>query len=292
VTAKADAIVVTYYSAEILAECLRGLRADASIDRIVVVNNSPDEETSMEARCVPNTVFVQQPENIGFGRAVNVARGHVVNEFVVLANPDAVQNSSTTREALTFLADQERIGVLGPRMLAGDGSLYRNSQYDLTLFRLLTQSLIEQWKPLRRATDIMRLHRWLGEQRGPAEHRFPHATEYVIGSFMICRRRALDAIGWFDESIFLFGEDQDLCRRVRKAGWEVWYAPVGAVIHSGGHAWRQLSDQGRMYFRQARYRELLRTQGRLPAELYRRSSQFRDRRNASRLDVASGGVRA
>ncbi len=289
---KADAIVVGYRSAAILADCLRALRADAAVHRIVVVNNSRDQETGVIAKRFPDTVFLQQPENVGFGRAVNAARPYLVSEFVVVANPDAVQSPSTTHEALAFLVEQPRIGVLGPRMLAPDGRLFRNSQYDIGLFRLATHSLLERWGLLQRAADGLGLCRWLGQQRGAAQHRVAHPTECVIGAFMVCRRCALDQIGWFDESIFLFGEDQDLCRRMRRAGWGVWYAPVGEVVHVGGHSWRQLRDQGRECFRQARYRQLLCTQGRLSAELYWWCSGVGDRRRGSRPAAGSAGARA
>ena len=80
----------------------------------------------------------------------------------------------------------------------------------------------------------------------------------------------------FDESIFLFGEDQDLCRRLRRGGWEIWYSPVGEVRHLSGHSWRQLSDRGRRHFREARYRELRRAAGTVDAELYRALVWARD----------------
>ena len=100
------------------------------------------------------------------------------------------------------------------------------------------------------------------------EHERAHATEYVIGSFVVCRRSALDAVGWFDERIFLFGEDQDLCRRLRASGWEVWFAPVGRVNHKGGHSWRQLSDEGRAHFKISRRRELRADSGLIAVLLY------------------------
>jgi GT2 family glycosyltransferase len=105
--------------------------------------------------------------------------------------------------------------------------------------------------------------------RSAAEHTIAHETTWVIGSFVVCRRAALDAVGWFDESIFLFGEDEDLSRRLRRNGWEVWYAPVGSVEHQSGHSWRQLRDEGRKLSRQARARALSAERGALQADLYR-----------------------
>jgi N-acetylglucosaminyl-diphospho-decaprenol L-rhamnosyltransferase len=277
----ADAIVVAYRSGEVIADCLAALRRDQAVRRIVVVDNSGDADTARAVDGVPGTLLLRQRENVGFGRAVNAARRHVATDWVVLANPDAVQSPSTTGECLSFLRFRDQVGVLGPRMLRSDGSLFRNSQHDLGLLRLTTQSLLERHRPLRAAAAALRLEGAFGQQRSAAAHRTAHRTDYVIGSFVLCRTRALDQIGWFDESIFLFGEDQDLCRRMRQAGWEVWFAPVGEVTHAGGHSWRQLSDQGRAHFHQARYRELLRRRGRLQAEAYRHA--YRTRAQLHRL---------
>ncbi len=274
---KADAVVVAYRSAGVIGDCLRALRADGAVNRIVVVNNSQDAETADLASAFPGTVLLQQRENVGFGRAVNAAREHVAADWVVLANPDAVQSPSTTTECLSFLRARDAVGVLGPKVLGPDGRLFRSSQYDLDLFRLAAQSLLERHRPLRTAAARLRLDGRVGQQRSAAAHRTAHRTDYVIGSFVVCRSRALHEIGWFDESIFLFGEDQDLCRRMRRAGWEVWYAPVGEVAHAGGHSWRQLSDQGRAYFHEARFRELLRRRGPLQAQAYRRAYRARAR---------------
>lgn len=272
----ADAIVVAYRSAGVIADCLRALRADDAIGRIVVVNNSQDVDTADVVSGFPGVVFLQHQQNVGFGRAVNAGRHHLAADWVVLANPDAVQSPTTTTECLAFLRGRDSVGVLGPRMLGPDGRLFRNSQYDIGLFRLATQSLLERHSPLRTLAARAGVDEWLGQQRSAAAHRTAHRTDYVIGSFLVCRRRALDEIGWFDESIFLFGEDQDLCRRVRLAGWEVWHAPVGEVTHSGGHSWRQLPDEGRAYFHEARFRELLRRRGRLQAQAYRHAYRARD----------------
>jgi GT2 family glycosyltransferase len=113
-------------------------------------------------------------------------------------------------------------------------------------------------------------------ERTDAEHRRAHRTSCLIGAFVVGRVAALDEIGWFDESIFLFGEDQDISRRLRRSGWEIWYAPVGEVRHIDGHSSRQLSDHGRRLLREARYRELRNAAGPIDAELYRALVWARD----------------
>ncbi|MDP9343348.1 MAG: glycosyltransferase family 2 protein [Actinomycetota bacterium] len=252
---RADAIVVAYRSGDVIRRCLEALRADRAVDAIVVVNNSPGDHTERRARAVDGVVYLESPGNVGFGRAVNSARPYVRQPHVVLANPDAIQEPGTVQALLEFLEWHPLAGAAAPRMTTGDGTPFPNSQRDLSLGRLVAESV--------------GLPAALGVARPLRDHQRAHRTEYVIGSYLLARARALDRIGWFDESIFLFGEDLDLCRRMRRAGWEVWFVPVGRVRHLSGHSWKQLPDRARSQFIEARHRELAKARGPVEAEAYR-----------------------
>ncbi len=252
---RADAVVVAYRSSQIIGRCLEALRADGAVDTIVVVNNSPGDETEQRARAVDRMVYLDSPRNLGFGRAVNSARPHVRHPYVVLANPDAIQEPGTAGALLDFLERHPLAGAVAPRMTDADGTPFPNSQRDLSLGRLIAESA--------------GLPASLGVARPLEQHERAHRTEYVIGSYLVTRAKAMDEIGWFDESIFLFGEDLDLCRRMRRAGWEVWFAPVGRVRHLSGHSWKQLPDRARSLFIEARHRELRKARGPVEAEIYR-----------------------
>jgi len=57
---------------------------------------------------------------------------------------------------------------------------------------------------------------------------------WVRGAALAIRREAFEAVGGFDESFFIYGEEMDLCYRLREANWSVHFAPVTTVIHVGG----------------------------------------------------------
>jgi GT2 family glycosyltransferase len=251
---RADAIVVAYQSVDVIVDCIFALHNDPAVDRVFVVNNSRGDGTAAAVEDIPYVTYVEPAENIGFGRAVNMVRDQLKNDYVVLANPDTTQSCQTVSNAIAFLEQLPRAAVVGPRMLLPDGTLARNSQHSLSVVRMVAERV--GWPEKLRVA------------RSHSEHETAHLTEFVIGSFLICRRTALDAVEWFDESIFLFGEDQDLCRRLRLAGWEVWYAPLGEVVHERGHSWRQLDDEGREWFRRARRRELSAESGRVGVAIY------------------------
>jgi GT2 family glycosyltransferase len=251
---KADAIVVAYQSALIISDAITSLLDDPAINKVLVVNNSPGDNTQAAIAHLDRVRYLECGGNVGFGRAVNSARAHVESEFVVLANPDAQQRHSAVSGAIDFLTARPCTAVVGPRMVHPDGTLYRNSQHRLTLRRMIAEAL--GWPKAWRVA------------RAASEHHSAHRSEYVIGSFVVCRRSAMDDVDWFDETIFLFGEDQDICRRLRATGWEIWYVPVGEVVHEGGHSWRQLDDRARESFRLARRRELKANSGRMSVLLY------------------------
>ncbi len=238
--------------------CVVSLLEDLAVDLVTVVNNSPGDGTAAALARLERVAVIDSPGNIGYGSAAN--RGRLGDsEFVVFANPDTTQSPDTVSTTVRFLQQHKRAAMVAPRMVNPDGKLYLNSQRLLTLPRMLGERL-------RLPIGRLRL------ERSPAEHGRAHQTEYVIGSYVVCRRRALDEVGWFDESIFLFGEDQDLCRRLRSADWQVWFAPVGRVVHSSGHSWKQLDDRGHALLREARLRELRREGLSFQALLYERLS--------------------
>jgi GT2 family glycosyltransferase len=252
--ARAEVIVVAYQSADVINDCVRSLSEDPSVERIIVVNNSPGDRTAAAVGDAPGVMFIESPENIGFGRANNSVRHLLQHPWVVLANPDTTQYCNTITACIAFLHEHPQAALVGPRMVTGEGIPDRNSKRSTTLMRVLGEKF--------GAPQAFR------GARSHAEHDTAHLADYVIGSFMVCRRLALDSVNWFDEDIFLFGEDQDLCRRLRAQGWEIWFAPIGRVSHRWGHSWRQLDDRGKYHFRLSRARELRADSGRLSAFAY------------------------
>jgi GT2 family glycosyltransferase len=66
-------------------------------------------------------------------------------------------------------------------------------------------------------------------------------VDVVTGCYMLVRRAAMDEVGLLDERFYFCGEETDWCRRFRKAGWRVRFAPVGEIIHHGNASGRKHS---------------------------------------------------
>jgi GT2 family glycosyltransferase len=85
----------------------------------------------------------------------------------------------------------------------------------------------------------------------------------------LMRQDFLDQVGMLDESYFMYAEETDLCFRAHRAGWEVHYAPVGEIVHTGGGSSRLAKEKNFIEFRRSILRFFSKHRGRLAAEAAR-----------------------
>ncbi|WP_158289206.1 glycosyltransferase family 2 protein [Rhodococcus sp. SMB37] len=243
-----DKIIVAYNTQNVLAGCIESLSDDGNI---YVVNNSPEAPLGIESSA---RVTVLEPgENLGFGRGVNYASERVKTEYVAIVNPDLVVDRGTLELCVQKLDESPNVALLSPRVYV-NGSLFPTSEHEVSLPRYLAHSL------------------GFGDRFGVARsvkaHRQTHKTDAVNGAFMVARREALDQVMWFDKSIFLFGEEIDLCRRLRRRGWSVLYLAAGHVDHLDGYSSGEAKFDVRALRRQARVEQLRRARGPVQARIY------------------------
>ena len=117
-------------------------------------------------------------------------------------------------------------GIAGVRQLDDSGALIPTMRLFPSASRALGDSLGLERFP--RRPD------WLGERELRLE-RYDREFEgdWTIGSFLLVRREAFDAVGGFDERFFLYSEEVDLCLRVQRAGWKVVHSPAVTILHHG-----------------------------------------------------------
>lgn len=114
---------------------------------------------------------------------------------------------------MEFMASYRDVGLAGTRILNPDGSV---------------QSSVEG--------------RYPGQRRAKRDlEGLPGDIAWVLGASMIARRTLVDELGGFDDDFFLYGEEQDLCLRIRKAGWKIGFIPNAVVIHWGAQSERNSS---------------------------------------------------
>jgi N-acetylglucosaminyl-diphospho-decaprenol L-rhamnosyltransferase len=210
-------IIVTHEPDAALADCLGALAPQ--VEELVVVANLP-----LQVELPSNARLVESARPRGFSANVNRGVAETSGEFVVIANPDTDPAPNAVRILHDFAAGRPRCGIAGPQLRYPDGS----RQPSRRSFPTIRGTLVRR-TPLRRVLNParrQRRHDLLDER--PTE---PVPSDWLLGAFLLLRRRMLDDLGGLDEGYRLYGEDIDLAYRARQAGWERWYVPDAVVVH-------------------------------------------------------------
>jgi GT2 family glycosyltransferase len=214
-----------------------------SFEVIVVDNASSDGSANAIAESYPQVRLVRLPENVGFACANNLAAKDATGEFVLLLNPDTVILDGAIQKAVAFVQMQTDDVVVGARTFFGDGALNYNSCHGQPT----------PWSLLCQASGLTSIFRksalFAPESLGSWRRDTPREVDAVSGAFLLISRKLWNALGGFDESFFMYGEDTDLCLRAWKAGARCVVRPEVTLIHYGAASDRVRPDKMIRLFR-------------------------------------------
>jgi GT2 family glycosyltransferase len=217
--ARVTIAVVSYETRDDLAACLESLRP-AEAEVWVVDNASRDGSAAMVAERFPEVQLVAGEENLGYGRAVNVVGRRTRSAWIAAANADIVLRPGAL-DALLAAGDRDPgAGILAPRLVRPDGRVqqsfhpFPDARVALA-FALGARGALADRLAIEGRTDLGRERR----------------VDWAHGALLLVRREAWDAVGGFDERLWLYAEDLDLCWRARRAGWATRYVPGAVVDH-------------------------------------------------------------
>lgn len=234
-------VMVNYNTGQLLAQAIGDLKraaAPLAVQTIIVDNSSRDDSVALVRRQFPDCQLLENPVNVGFGRANNQALELVRGRYVLLLNTDAFVAPDTLAKTLGYMDAHPRCGILGVRLVGRDGALQPSARYFPTPWNLFLQR-----------TNLQRWCRWVQPVDDLAwDHATVRQCDWVPGCFYLIRREVIDQIGLFDPRYFLYYEEIDHCFAAKRAGWEVTFFPHTTVVHIGGESARsdaRLSPRGR-----------------------------------------------
>ncbi len=229
-------IVVSWNTRDLTLAALRSLyddleASDLAAEVYVVDSGSTDGSPEAIAAAFPQVKLIVSAENIGFGRANNLAldalRAGGLPDAVYLLNSDTITQPHATRTLYESLLANETIGLAGAQLSYADGR-FQPSAFTFPDLRQLWVELFPTPGRLYESAFNGRYPRQLYEQMLP----FP--VDFVLGATMMLRREAIEHTGGFDERFFMYCEEIDWAWRIHDAGWQVCCVPAARVTHLGG----------------------------------------------------------
>lgn len=226
-------VIVNYNVKAFLEQCLIAVeraRGSLNIEIFVVDNASVDGSQAMVKKRFPHVRLIENSQNVGFSTANNKALEKAQSEYILILNPDTLIQEDTLLVLKQYLDENPLVGAVGCKLLNPDGSFQIASR----------RSFPTPWVAFSRIIGLSRIFpksRLFG--RYNLTYLDPDSEseiDVLAGSLMMLRKKALDQVGYFDEDYFMYGEDIDLCYRIKKAGWRLVYTPRTKVIHYKGES--------------------------------------------------------
>ena len=193
-------VVVTYNSAHCLPSLSGGLQ---TMPNIIVVDNASDDDLQTQLPlALPQASLLRNARNLGFGAANNRALAQVQTPYALLLNPDCLPTKEFLVGLLQAAAEFPDAAIIAPHLIRRNG----------------TPEVSYRWP----ATH------WVS--RGPNADG-PCCVGFVCGAVMLLNMDVMKRIGFFDETFFLYYEDEDLCQRVFLAGQQIVLVPEVEITH-------------------------------------------------------------
>jgi len=227
------AIIVSYNTKDLLAECLHSVweqTGDLLAEVIVVDNASTDGSCEMVKERFPKVHLISNKENVGFAKANNMAIQTSSGRYILLLNSDAVVIDDSVQRMVQFLDENPQIGACGCKLLFPDGR-YQRSAWPLPK---ILSGIYGYSNLFDRIALFPRL-------LAPDWFDYPERTRavgYCTAACLLVSRRCIEEVGLMDENFFLYSEEVDWCKRMWESKWQVFYLAEAKVVHYNGGSQR------------------------------------------------------
>lgn len=219
-------ILVQHNGGRMTLDAVRTLRRyhPDGYEVIVVDNGSTDGSASL-LRSELTGVQVLENANQGFGSANNMAASMAHGEIFLFLNNDTLCTQEYMSDVERIFGSDVGMGILGPRLNNPEGS-----------FQLSAGALPTFWSEIGDKFLYAAAGRRIRPVVNQAEHYFSTRREvgWVTGAALFIRRTLFERLGGFDERMFMYFEDKDLCARARVLGARAMFDPSFSMIHLKG----------------------------------------------------------
>lgn len=228
---KLSIIIVSFNTLDLTRECIKSIQRTVEVrhEIIVVDNNSQDGSIAMlEELKSKDLKIIKNKQNLGFSAANNIGITHASGEYILFLNSDTVVYAKTIDGMVKFMDVNLDCGASTCFVRLPSGKLDDAAHRGFPT-------------PWRAFSHFSNLSKILSKSKYFAGYNLTyldltktHEIDALAGAFMLVRREAGEQVGWWDEDYFFYGEDIDLCYRLKSLGWKIYFVPEFEILHYKG----------------------------------------------------------
>jgi len=239
-------IIVNYNVKEFLQNLLHSIeKATGNISKEIIIIDNASDDGSVEVikEKFPSVNLIKNKINVGFGKANNQGLKIAQGKYFLFINPDCIVSEDTFDKMISFFDNHKDCGLAGCKILNSDG----------TLQLACRRSFPGPWTSFTKVTGLSNI---FPKSKIFARYNLTYLDENktnevdaISGSFMMIRKEVYEKTGGFDEQFFMYGEDLDLCYRVQKNGYKVYYVHNTQIIHYKGESTKRSNlDETKLFY--------------------------------------------
>lgn len=233
---KVSIITVTYNSAQFIEEQISSVKTgcrDISFEQIIVDNASTDNTVAIIEEKFPDIRLIKNTVGNGFGKANNQAASFSEGEYLLFLNPDMRITPGSLDTMVAWMDAHPDVGLASPKLIDQNGNINADAQ-PRRFPRVFEQAMIVLKLP---HIFPKMLDDYLMKNFDPD---IEADVDSVRGSFMLMRREVYHRLGWvFDPRYYIWFEDVDTCREVKRLGFRVVHTPVISAVDYIGQSFKQ-----------------------------------------------------
>ncbi len=222
-------IIVNWNVKDYLVDCIHSIYSSVkhiTFEIIVVDNGSTDGSVETIRKVFSEVIVIANKNNIGFGKANNVAANQCNGRYILFLNPDTVVLSNALDYVIKYLDTNLDVGAAGCKIKCVENGFIGGARH----FPSLTTEFIDHlclnsFFPNNKIFGYYTMSYW--------NYNDTRDIDVLSGSFIMLRRQIMQTVGLFDENFFMYGEDIDLCYRIKKAKWRIVFVSNAEIIHYG-----------------------------------------------------------
>jgi GT2 family glycosyltransferase len=225
-------IIINFNTKNLTKECIASIykhMGDLHFEVIVIDNASVDgSKEELSNLGFPDYIYVYNSKNLGFSKANNQAASIAHGEYLFFMNSDMLFINDVAGILIDYYNQDEKVGIMGPKFLNPDGSL----QISCRNFPTIKFGLLKFFPFIKK----FQKKEYLDYYQKKRDFNIVQKVDTVSAGALLIKKELFDEIGGFDEISFMYGEDADVCKRVRDLGKDVIYYPEAMLIHYGGQS--------------------------------------------------------